>query len=345
MRCGRDPVRPEAATTRPPLSAREAVSPSPPEPTWCSTTREACLALSRVLAAAGDIKGANGARDDADRLYAAKEVASSIGRAAEPVAPVPPHRPPPRRPRQRRGWRSRTSPARSGRSASRAVRAQATSTAPLAFYSDQFVYDDRRRLSGDPIRGRDALRAAIARVIRAIHPVSNSACWRFAVSVCILHWSRWSDDDGNETTTLYVNETDDDGRVSYRGRFDEDDFEGAYRELEHRYYAGEGAAFAEGGSTRRPSAPIALDRGIIGRVFDELCNPRSAHREQIALGLRRSLRRGTPCRHRGTQRDGRLFAIVARGRVLAVADLGHGPRSSARPSGTTARSTHGHGSM
>ena len=28
------------------------------------------------------------------------------------------------------------------------------------------------------------------------------------------------------------------------GRFDEDDFEGAYRELERRYYAGEGAAFA-----------------------------------------------------------------------------------------------------
>ena len=43
-------------------------------------------------------------------------------------------------------------------------------------------------------------------------------------------------------------ELGDDGRIGYEGRFDEDDFEGAYRELERRYYAGEGAAFAE----RRP---------------------------------------------------------------------------------------------
>ena len=58
-------------------------------------------------------------------------------------------------------------------------------------------------------------------------------------------WSRWSDDAGNETTHLHVQEVDDDGLLVYEGRFDEDDFEGAYRELEHRYYAGEGAAFAE----------------------------------------------------------------------------------------------------
>ena len=37
---------------------------------------DACLALSRVLAAAGDAKGANAARADAEALYAAKEVAS-----------------------------------------------------------------------------------------------------------------------------------------------------------------------------------------------------------------------------------------------------------------------------
>ena len=37
--------------------------------------------------------------------------------------------------------------------------------------------------------------------------------------------------------------------VHLHGRFDEDDFESAYRELERRYYAGEGAAFAEAGAT------------------------------------------------------------------------------------------------
>ena len=34
-----------------------------------------------------------------------------------------------------------------------------------------------------------------------------------------------------------------DGRIFYEGRFDEDDFEAAYRELENHYYAGEGAEF------------------------------------------------------------------------------------------------------
>ena len=61
--------------------------------------------------------------------------------------------------------------------------------------------------------------------------------------------SRWSDDAGNETSHLHVFEIGDDGLIVYEGRFDEDDFEGAYRELERRYYAGEGAAFAEAGAT------------------------------------------------------------------------------------------------
>ena len=50
----------------------------------------ACLALGRVLAAAGDANGANAARGDADRLYAAKEVTSAIARQDEPAAPAAP---------------------------------------------------------------------------------------------------------------------------------------------------------------------------------------------------------------------------------------------------------------
>ena len=48
--------------------------------------------------------------------------------------------------------------------------------------------------------------------------------------------SRWSDDAGNETSHLHVFEIGDDGLIVYEGRFDEDDFEGAYREFEKRYY-------------------------------------------------------------------------------------------------------------
>ena len=47
---------------------------------------------------------------------------------------------------------------------------------------------------------------------------------------------------------MHVTEIDGDGRISYYGRFDENDFEGASRELDRRYYAGEGAAFAEAGT-------------------------------------------------------------------------------------------------
>ena len=50
-----------------------------------------------------------------------------------------------------------------------------------------------------------------------------------------LNWSRWSDAAGNETSYLHVVEIGDDGLQIYEGRFDEDDFEGAYRELERRY--------------------------------------------------------------------------------------------------------------
>ena len=101
-----------------------------------------------------------------------------------------------------------------------------------------------------------------------------------------LAWSRWSDDAGNETTYLHVFEIGDDGRIAYEGRFDEDDFEGAYRELDRRYYAGEGAAFAEAGDACRPNCVIALNRGDLDRVFGEFAAPDLRIREPVALGVR-----------------------------------------------------------
>ena len=111
----------------------------------------------------------------------------------------------------------------------------------VALYSDRFEYDDRRRLSGGPRDTPAALRAAVERLLGQ-YPRFE---WRrLAVrgERLELDWSRWWDDAGNETTHLHVFEIGDDGRITYDGRFDEDDFEGAYRELERRYYAGEGAA-------------------------------------------------------------------------------------------------------
>jgi hypothetical protein len=136
--------------------------------------------------------------------------------------------------------------------------------AQLGVYSDQFVYDDRRRLSGHPIEGRAELRAAMERIHEQYSTFEERT---LAVRGERLHlvWSRWSNDAGFETAYLFVHEADESGRIEYEGRFDEDDFEGAYRELERRYYAGEGAAFAEGGAVQTEWI-TALNRGDLDRV-------------------------------------------------------------------------------
>ncbi len=57
-----------------------------------------------------------------------------------------------------------------------------------------------------------------------------------------LSRTRWSNDSGYETRYLYVIETDAEDRICYYGRFGgEDDFDAAYRELDHRFYRGAGA--------------------------------------------------------------------------------------------------------
>ncbi|KUI40636.1 adenylate cyclase [Mycobacterium sp. GA-1199] len=226
---------------------------------------EACLALSRVLNASGDINGANAARADAESLYAAKEVARATVRAG-PTSAAPPGHPASTPVPSRLAVTNQSCeflPAFIG-----ALHAQDVDGAVAAF-SDRFVYDDRRRLGGDPILGLYAMRRAIERIFGQYN--------RFEFRVLAVRgqrlnllWSRWSDHDGNETTTLYVNQTDDDGRIEYHGRFDEDDFESAYRELERRYYTGEGSAFAEHGLAAS-EAPIALNQGAFDRLIGELC--------------------------------------------------------------------------
>ena len=70
---------------------------------------------------------------------------------------------------------------------------------------------------------------------------------------------------------LHVFEIGEDGRTIYDGRFDEDDFDGAYRELERRYYAGEGAAFA----VKRPAITRSIEAMIAStsRRHDRLVAP------------------------------------------------------------------------
>ena len=99
--------------------------------------------------------------------------------------------------------------------------------------SDGIVYDDRRSISGDPIHDRSTLRAALSRILKQYTDFETRT---LAVRGEHLHLglSRWSNSAGFETTYLHVFETGDDGRFDYESRFDEDDFEDAYRELKSR---------------------------------------------------------------------------------------------------------------
>ena len=129
----------------------------------------------------------------------------------------------------------------------------------------RFVYDDRRRLSGDPIAGAAELREATDRILEQ-YPNTEWRTLAVRGERLELRWQRLTDDAGNEATTLNVLDYDEDGQLTYFGRFEEDDFEAAYRELESRYYAGEGAAFAEGGAVAIASM-AAMNRGDFDRMF------------------------------------------------------------------------------
>ncbi len=207
---------------------------------------DACLALSRVLAAAGDAAAAARARSDAESLYAAKDAVFLVSRTTESAAPK--------------------SISFSSKPAGKASRLSLTNRvsevlelglralqesdpegpAVVAVYSDRVVYEDRRPLSGDPIAGNIEFRSAAERK----HDQYPHVEWlpqAVRGESLVLVRAHWWDDAGNATTSLDVFELGDDDLIDYHGRFDEDDFDSAYRELETRYYASEGAPFAENG--------------------------------------------------------------------------------------------------
>lgn len=135
-------------------------------------------------------------------------------------------------------------------------------------FSANFVYDGRRRLSGGPIRGGEQLRMACERILMQYNRFDDHI---LAVrgERLVLGLGRWSNDSGYETTQLALNQIGDDGRIAYQVRFDEDDFVDAYRELDDRYYADEGAAFAEQGPVLT-EWQIALNQRDFDRLFGEL---------------------------------------------------------------------------
>ena len=86
-----------------------------------------------------------------------------------------------------------------------------------------------------------------------------------------LGWMRCTDDSGSETCYLFVHEVDGTGRFVYERQFDEDDFETAYRELDRRYYADEGAALADQGRLLTDCNQRDLDPDLVSMVRSARC--------------------------------------------------------------------------
>lgn len=158
-----------------------------------------------------------------------------------------------------------------------------------ACFSSSLLNDDRRRWSGF---ASGDIGVAAKRVSEQYNRLEMRS---LAVRGERLHlgWTRYSNDSEFESTAFWVHEVDDDGLILYLSRFDEEDFAEAYRELEQRYYAGEGAAFAAAGVIATEFS-IAVGQGDFDRVFGELFSPdfhvenrsRSALSDRSAAGMR-----------------------------------------------------------
>ena len=135
----------------------------------------------------------------------------------------------------------------------------------------------------------------------------------------------------------------DDGRIDYHVAFDEDDFVDAYRELEDRYFAGEGAAFAEAGAVTTDYM-IAANRGDLDLLFGDLTAP--------GVYFENRSRSGFPDRSASEYQVGTtdLFATMDSVRLWNTATCWLsptviiGPPGAGSPRRKTANSTHGTGS-
>jgi hypothetical protein len=138
----------------------------------------------------------------------------------------------------------------------------------MACYSRSLIYDDRRQMNGGPI---DDMRRAFELLAEDYTQLDMRS---LAVRGERLHlgYGLYRNDSGFESSSLWVHEVDDDGKIVYLCRFDEDDFNSAYRELERRYCVGEGARFAEIAKLGAEYL-IALNEGAFDLVFNELTTP------------------------------------------------------------------------
>jgi hypothetical protein len=159
-------------------------------------------------------------------------------------------------------------------------------SAPAPFINEQFQVIDRRAMPSAPCIGGEAGIAGLRRLLADYPEIDAVTLAVRGESLALIEW-RCRNPSGFEATYLNVHEFDDTGEVLEQVRFDGDDFEGAYRELEQRYYAGEGAAYAAGGALQIEYF-IALNQDEPDRAFGELTAPdfRMTSRSRSVFGDR-----------------------------------------------------------
>lgn len=200
---------------------------------------EACLALSRVLSAAGDRSGAVEARSVAESLYAAKDVESSSA-VGGPSLP----------PGDRRAGailaahRTLSSQAADVLTKLIASLRSEDIDAAAGLYAQSITFEDLRTVSEDPIADRAGIQVALLR-LREQYSYVDEAVLAVRGDLLLLTRCRCWDDLGNETSGLILRRIDDAGEIAHEAHFDDSDFWRAYREMEILHRASRGAEVGE----------------------------------------------------------------------------------------------------
>ena len=237
---------------------------------------DACLALSRVLAAAGDVKGAKVLRER--RSAVCRKGGGEPGRpGGQPMSLTGFSSAPEATAHVTSGGRE---PAAAAVCRSSSMRYRhAISSGHSDCTRDGFTYDDRRRFSGDPSMTSTGCGRPRAHIGQYSH--STYACWRCGQASAAMTDAA-GPTTGQRDHPFYVYEVGDDGRFIYEARFDRTTSKPPTVNSNRRYYTGEGAAFAERGIDRQWT--IALNRAI-STPCSASSPPRPAHRESVALGF------------------------------------------------------------
>ena len=183
-------------------------------------------------------------------------------------------------------------------------------------YANEFVYDDRRRLTGDP-----SGRTTHGQLERIFEQYSQFDWRTLAVRGARLHldWSRWADDAGNETGYLHRAAKSAMTAASYMTL-------GSTRTTSTPPTASSKNATTPAKARRTPKRALITDVTIayneaISTSCSAISRRRNASRESVTFGLPCSLGRRISCQRRGTQPHGPLVANMEFGHLLDVAEL------------------------